>query len=85
MVLTPNPATGKYETRFMADWEVFKMDEDAGFQRELRGEQPDGGFKTWESSWHNRYMNIRKSSANSEKEIGWIKQRRQELGLPLYE
>jgi hypothetical protein len=85
MVLTPNPETGKYETKFMTEFEAFQMREEAGFQRELRGEHPDGGFKTWESYWQNSYMNIRTSSKNSEKEIGWIKQRRQELGLPLYE
>ncbi len=69
----------------MTNWEVFQMEQEAGFQRELSGQPPDGGFKTWEAYWHWSYALIQKSFPNSEKEINWIKQRRQELGLPLYE
>jgi hypothetical protein len=85
MVLTPNPTTGKYETKWMDEWQEFQMHEEAGFQRELRGESPLGGFKTYEAYWQRRYLNIRKYAAGPEKVINWIKQRRQELGLPLYE
>ena len=85
MVLTPNPATGKYETKFMTKWEVFQMEEESYFQDELHGKHPWNGFETWEAYWHWSYTLTQKNSPNSEKEISWIKQRRHELGLPLYE
>jgi hypothetical protein len=85
MVLYPNPQTGKYETKWMDEWQEFQMEEESNFQDELQGRHPWGGFKTWETYWQRRYLNIRKYSTNPEKKINWIKQRRQELGLPLYD
>jgi hypothetical protein len=84
MVVAPNATTGKHEIQgLITEWEAFQRDENRDFHRELGGEKPLAGFETWASYWEWRYSSLREHSA--EKEIRWIKQRRQELGLPSYE
>jgi len=84
-IATVDPKTGITYRATKSEWDAFTFSTEFQLQRELRGELPDGGHKTWEDYWCKRVQSLRKHTSYSKNGIDFIKDRRKELKLPLYD
>jgi hypothetical protein len=86
VVATYDPASGqKTVRRVSGEWGLFTSSADFDVQRETRGETPDAGMKTWKEYWEWRFAACRQYAKDAQQRIDYIKQRRQQAGLPDYD
>jgi hypothetical protein len=82
VVATYDPATGqKTMHRLKGEWDEFTSLTDFQVQRELRGETPNAGIKTWKEFWEWRFSALRQYEKDPQKYIDYIKQSRMQAGL----
>jgi hypothetical protein len=64
------------------NWEFYAFSVDTEILRELKGEAPEAGEKTWNDYWVFRMKAIPANVENRERHINYIIDRRHQEGLP---